>query len=145
MRKIIIVCLTALLLAASVGAPARGYGYRGYGNGYGYGYRPGYGYYGRGAGYFVGGLLLGTMLAPPRVVYAPPPRVIYTPPGYVPSPRVVYVPQPGTTTSGVYTQPAQTTVTRRLLRDINGNCFERKINSGGTELRIQLPATECDW
>jgi hypothetical protein len=32
-----------------------------------------------------------------------------------------------------------------LLRDISGNCFERKIDARGSELRIQLPASECAW
>jgi len=126
MRKICVAFATILLLVTSVGATAGGYGYRhhgGYGN---------YGYHGGGdAGYFVGGLLLGTLLSAPR--YAPPPRVVYVPQVAYAVPRVSYV------------QPSHAVVARRLLRDINGNCFERKIDGRGTEMRIQLPAAECAW
>ena len=67
-------------------------------------------------------------------------------PRYAPPPRVVYVPQPTTTTMVPARHvPTQATISRRLLRDINGNCFERKIDQAGTELRIQRPATECSW
>ena len=158
MMKIIIACVTSLLLVVSTGASARGYGYgnHGYGHGYGYGnhgyghgyrhrgfgyggygYRGfGYGYGGYGyrggdaAGYLVGGLLIGSLLAPPR--YAPPPQV-------------VYVPQTTTTVAPVRRVRTQATVSRRLLRDINGHCFERKIDPAGTELRVELAASECAW
>jgi hypothetical protein len=128
--KTIIVCVTSLLLVVSVGASARGYGH---------GYRHGgYGGYGNGnsnAAYLFGGVMLGTLLAAPR----------YAAPRYAPPPQVVYVPQPTTTVAVVRQVPVQATVSRRLLRDINGNCFERKIDQAGTELRIQLPAAECAW
>ena len=141
--KIFVACVASLLLVLSTGVSARGYdhgyGNHGYGHGYGhgsrhygygnYGYR-GYRSYGGDAGYFVGGMLLGTLLAPPR---------------YLPQPQVVYVPQPATTTTPVRLAPSQATVSRRLLRDINGNCFERNVDSAGTELRVQLPASECAW
>ena len=126
--KFLLVCVTSLLLVVSTGASARGYGHHGYGHGYRH---SGYGHHGSDAGYLFGGLLLGSILAQPR--YAPPPRV-------------VYVPQPTTTTVvAAHHVPTQATISRRLLRDINGNCFERKIDPAGTELRIQLPATECAW
>lgn len=140
MRNFVIVFATTLLLVTSMGASARGYGYghgyrhHGYGHGYGRGYRH-YGSYGNGhnyAPYLVGGLLLGSILAaPPR--YAPPPSVVYVPQPIASAPRVSYP------------QPTQASVSRRLLRDINGNCFERKLDTAGTEMRIQLPASECAW
>jgi len=34
---------------------------------------------------------------------------------------------------------------RRLLRDINGNCYERQTDSAGNELRTELPPSECNW
>ena len=122
MRKIIIACMTTLLLVASTATSAGGYGYRHHGYGH-------HGHHGGHAGYFVGGLLLGTLLAPPR---------------YVPSPPVVYVPRPAYVGPRVsYVAPAP--IGRRLLRDIDGNCFERKIDTRGNELRIQLPAADCAW
>ncbi len=148
--KIIIACVTALLLVLSQGVSARGYGHgygyghHGYGHGFGYGYRHhgfghgyrgfrGYRHYGYGrrgghAGYLVGGLVLGTLLAQPR--YPLPPPVVYA---------------PTTTTTTVPVRQAHAPITRRLLRDINGNCFERKTDANGSELRVQLPAGECAW
>ena len=125
--KFVMICVTSLLLAVSNGTAARGYGH-----GYGHGHRHhGDGHHGSHAGYLFGGLLLGSILAQPR--YAPPPRV-------------VYVPLP-TTTPVVPARhvPTQATISRRLLRDINGNCYERKIDQTGTELRIQLLGSECAW
>lgn len=132
MRIISIACVTAMLLVMSLDATAGGYGrgYRGYG---GHGY---HGYHGGGdAGYFVGGVLLGTLLTAPRRYYPPPARVVV-----VPQPTVV-VPQP----TVAYAPAAQAAVSRRLLRDINGNCFERKLDGQGTEMRVQLPAAACAW
>ena len=126
--KFLLVCVTSLLLIGSTGVSARGYGHHGYGHGY---RNYGHGNNGSDAAYLFGGLMLGSILAQPR--YAPPPRVVY-----VPQPTI-------TTVVPVRTTLTQATISRRLLRDINGSCFERKIDQAGTELRIQLPATECAW
>jgi len=56
---------------------------------------------------------------------------------------------PPSTTS--YSSPASTSYSggsaqgRRLLRDINGNCYERQTDSAGNEMRTELPASECNW
>ena len=34
---------------------------------------------------------------------------------------------------------------RRLLRDLNGNCYERTTDGAGNELRSELPRSECNW
>ena len=34
---------------------------------------------------------------------------------------------------------------RRLLRDLEGNCFERVIDDDGNEIRVQLDASECNF
>ena len=34
---------------------------------------------------------------------------------------------------------------RRLLRDLEGNCFERTINGAGDEVRIELDPSECAY
>lgn len=132
MRPLIIACVSAVLLLGAAQASARGYG------GYGGHYRGHY--YGHGndyAPYFVGGLLLGTLLAPPR--YAPPREVIYVQgPAYQ-----TYVAPPV-----VYAQPSprpSAPIGRRLLRDLNGDCFERTFDGRGNELRTQIPASECAW
>ncbi len=124
MSKITIVCVTALLLVVSAGASARGYGYGHHGGHH-------YGHHGGHAGFFFGGLLLGTVLARPH--YVPSPHVVYLPPPTYVTPRASYAPQ------------SQASVSRRLLRDIKGNCFERKLDGHGSELRIALPAADCAW
>lgn len=145
MKKWIVMGMVALFVVASNPALARGYGH-GYRHSYGHGgggwghrgfngyghHRGYYGHRGGHAGYLVGGLVLGALLAPPR--YVAPPTVIYAP----------SVPAPAPVSTPVVT-PRQATVSRRLLRDINGNCFERKIDPQGTELRVELPASECAW
>lgn len=32
-----------------------------------------------------------------------------------------------------------------LLRDINGRCFERSFDNGGNEIRVELPASACNF
>jgi hypothetical protein len=34
---------------------------------------------------------------------------------------------------------------RHLLRDLNGNCFERTTDANGNELRTELPPSQCNW
>jgi hypothetical protein len=43
----------------------------------------------------------------------------------------------------VVTRPGRNSTS--LLRDINGRCFERYIDSRGNETRTELPASECDF
>ncbi|MGR9090226.1 MAG: hypothetical protein ACU85U_06565 [Gammaproteobacteria bacterium] len=136
MKLKLTVCALIALLFAAGSAEARGNGHHGYrhgGNHFSQGYhRGGYGYSGHGhyAQSLVGGLLLGALLAPPRTVVVPPP-VVYVP---QPAPVVVATPPPVAVASG-----------RRLLRDINGNCFERQIDAAGREVHLSLPPSECAW
>jgi hypothetical protein len=34
---------------------------------------------------------------------------------------------------------------RRLLRDLNGNCYDRSTDANGNELRTELPPSACNW
>ncbi len=34
---------------------------------------------------------------------------------------------------------------RHLLRDLNGNCYERSTDGAGNELRTELPPAACNW
>jgi hypothetical protein len=47
----------------------------------------------------------------------------------VPAQQVVVAPQQG----------------RRLLRDLNGNCYDRSTDANGNELRTELPPSACNW
>jgi len=113
--------------------PPRYYPYRPY-----YAYRPytpyyGYPYYpqhhnnnhGESAAYLVGGLVVGSLLTN----------------AYNKSQQNAYYGQQTT-------QPIQVVATpqgRRLLRDLNGNCYERTTDGAGNELRTELPASACNW
>ncbi len=124
-----------------------GYGYAGHGNywhGYRgyyapayhgyyapayYGYAPYYPYYhhnnnNNSAAYLVGGLVVGSLLTN---------AYIHSQPAY--STQTVVQP----------TQVVAPAQGRRLLRDLNGDCFERTTDAAGNELRTQLPASECNW
>lgn len=88
----------------------------------------------RDSGSFVGGLVLGSLLSYPRSYE----RTIY---------RTVPVVDTYRTTGGnvkVYSS-APVASGRRLLRDLEGNCFERNIDEEGNEIRVQLDASECDF
>jgi hypothetical protein len=43
----------------------------------------------------------------------------------------------------VVTRPGRNSTS--LFRDIDGNCFERVIDSRGDEIRTQLPSSECNF
>jgi len=34
---------------------------------------------------------------------------------------------------------------RRLFRDANGNCYERRVDGAGNELSSELPPSACSW
>ena len=132
MKRTIIIIASAILLTTTTSVAARGYGHHGHGyRHHGHGYYGHYRHRGHHPAYFFGGLVLGSLLSTPRypaapVVYpAPPVRVIHR---TSPPPPVAHAP-----------------ISRRLLRDLHGNCFERKTDKAGNELRVQLPASECAW
>ena len=66
---------------------------------------------------------------------------------------VIYRNAPTTSTREiVYVDQAQTRSPaapvasgRRLLRDLEGNCFERIVDQQGDEIRVQLEAQECNF
>lgn len=117
-------------------------------SGWSFGYSSGYGYSNRyrsrhdwhshdhydsfsGAS-FVGGLLLGSVLAAPRHDYRPARTVVIQPRHEV----TVIRSEPRITTSAAYN--------RRLIRDLDGRCYERQLVNG-TELRTELDPAECDF
>jgi hypothetical protein len=133
------IATAALLASAPASAGDRGHGYYGYGKyGHSYGRYRGYHHpryyhprkYGRhhyhggnDGAYLLGGIVIGSILT--HALIAPPAPTVYAPPR-----RVVYEGAP---------------VSRRLFRDIDGNCFERRNDSVGGELLIELPPQECAW
>ena len=125
-----------------------GHGYNGHGGGYYppryypyrpyYAYRPytpyyGYPYYPQhhnnnhsdSAAYLIGGLVVGSLLTN---AYNKSQQNAYSGQQYSQPNQVVAAPQG-----------------RRLLRDLNGNCYERTTDGAGNELRTELPASACNW
>ena len=146
MKPIALVTLLLMLLGGSnvalAGGKGHGCGYYGCYGGYpgyrppSYGYRPYYGYQTKNnnnsnssVAYALGGLVLGAVLTNAyNQSRTPQPQATYVQQTYqVPVQRVVI------------TQP------RRLLRDLNGNCYERTTDAAGNELRIELPPSDCNW
>lgn len=122
--KLTVLALAVLCFAAGA-AEARGYGHHGDRHG-GHRYSHGY-HHGAYAHALIGSVVLGALLAPPRYAAAPP--VVYVSP---PAP-VVIAPPPVASTG------------RRLLRDSNGNCFERLFDGSGREVSVSLSPAECLW
>lgn len=94
------------------------------------------------AGYFVGGLVLGSLLSAPRYYEPRVERVVYRSAPVVTQREVVVVRNNERNTSGSNNQIASG---RRLLRDLEGNCFERNVDEQGNEIRVQLQAQECNF
>ena len=133
-----------LLLAGSlsIAAPSAIAGGHGHGWGWGHGYYPYWGGYhhhhhgGDDAAWLLGGLVVGGLFTSAyynsrpvpaySVAYPAYPTVVYRQPAYVPAPVVV---TPG----------------RRLLRDIEGRCYELSVDADGNELRTELAASSCNW
>ena len=78
-------------------------------------------------GYLVGGLVLGSLLSSSS--YREP---------LTRTREIVYVKQSASRSAPLNTG-------RRLLKDLQGNCFERKIDGSGNEIRVQLEASECSF
>lgn len=125
-----------------------GFSYGTYGYGFGYSNR----HYGRryrdrfDGGEFVGGLVLGSILnsaARSNNNYVER----YSRPRYVSSaPReVVYTSAPRTIVRSTNKPRTPVLSGRRLIKDLEGNCFERVIDDEGTEIREQLDPAECEY
>ena len=101
-----------------------------------------YGNYGRGydSGSFFGGLVLGSLFNSFRHSSRDVETVVYrnAPPNS--TRKIVYVDQAQTRSAA-----APVASGRRLLRDLEGNCFERIVDDQGNEIRVQLEAQECNF
>jgi hypothetical protein len=85
----------------------------------------------RDGAYLLGGIVIGSILT----------HALTAPPAYAAPPRAVRYETARYETARYETR----VVARRLYRDIHGNCFERRLDSAGGELLIELPADECAW
>lgn len=54
-----------------------------------------------------------------------------------------YINAAPSTTTRVVRRPGRNSTS--LFRDINGRCYERQIDSRGSETRIELPASDCNF
>ncbi len=93
----------------------------------------------RGA-YLVGGLIAGSLLT--HALTRPRDHYSYSEhrTTRVVSPAPIYRP------TGYNTdRTSAPSISRRLFRDRDGNCFERSQNSAGEEVLIELPAASCAW
>ena len=55
---------------------------------------------------------------------------------------------PGSGPTSNYSSEQSTPTTaqgRRLFRDANGNCYERRTDGAGNELSTELPPSACNW
>ena len=66
--------------------------------------------------------------------------VVYRSPPTISTREIVYVDQEQTRSAA-----ASVASGRRLLRDLEGNCFERSVDKQGDEIRVQLEAQECNF
>ncbi|HEY5789049.1 MAG TPA: hypothetical protein VIX81_00370 [Gammaproteobacteria bacterium] len=91
------------------------------------------------AAFFIGGLLLGNLLAAPE-----PPVVSYRSQVIE---RTVIGPAPATSTrdGSFYAEVAPPPEGIRLLRDLDGRCYEIVGGGDGREYRTELPAADCSW
>lgn len=119
--------------------------YRNHNRRYSSGFNFSYGnHYSRHRGYdsgsFVGGLVLGSLFSYPRQSSRTVETVVYRDAPTTRAREIVYVDRPPTGNSA-----AAVASGRRLLRDLEGNCFERVVDDQGDEIRIQLEAEECNF
>ena len=47
--------------------------------------------------------------------------------------------------SPVYSEPYPPVTGRRLLRDLEGRCYDISTDTAGNELRTELPPSACNW
>ena len=116
-----------------------------YGRGYGSGFTVSYGnYYSRHRGYdsgsFFGGLVLGSLFNSSRHSSGNVETVVYRNAPTISTREIVYVDQAKSRSAS-----APVASGRRLLRDLEGNCFERIVDGQGDEIRVQLDAQECNF
>ena len=100
-------------------------------------------YYSRHRGYdsgsFVGGLVLGSLFSYPRYSSRSYDTVVYREAPRTRTREIVYVNKTPASSN------APIASGRRLLRDLEGNCFERIVDDQGDEIRVQLEAEECNF
>ena len=121
-----------------------------YGSGpWAYGAYYGRGYYGRNyrrydAGDFLGGLVVGSLLTSSYQSSRDYGRVVYrsTP---VTRTREVVVDRSSVSRTVSSATPRAQGNGRRLLRDLNGNCFEITYNGAGDELRQEIDPSLCEF
>jgi hypothetical protein len=83
---------------------------------------------------------LGSLFSYPRYSSRNTETVVYRNAPTTRTREIVYVDRPQTRSAA-----APVASGRRLLRDLEGNCFERVVDQQGDEIRVQLEAQECNY
>ena len=113
-----------------------------YGRGWNNGWRYRHHRHSNDVGTLVGGIVLGSLLSnavQSRHEPATVTRTVYR----APVVRTQAVRQTEVVYSRPTAAPVSTVPNRRLLRDLQGDCFEITRNSSGDEVRVQLDPSEC--
>lgn len=118
---------------------------RKYGRGYGIDFNFSYEHYyprhrGYDSGSFLSGLVLGSLLNSSRHSSRNVETVVYRSPSTISTREIVYDDRAQTLSAA-----APVASGRHLLRDLEGNCFERIVDEQGDEIRVQLEAQECNF
>jgi len=129
--KKLIALTTAIFLTAGLSIPAQAGGYNGHH------YRHGGHHSSHAGAYLAGGLILGSLIGH---AYYRQQQPYYEP---------YYQPYYGRRATVVVDAPVVTRsssrISRRLLLDRDGNCFEKNYNDNGDEIMVELDPSECAW
>lgn len=115
--------------------------YGGYSSGFNFSYGNNYSRHrGYDSGSFLGARVLGSLFNSSRHFSRNVETIVYRNPSTISTREIVYV-----DLAQARSAAAPVASGRRLLRDLEGNCFERIVDDQGDEIRVQLEVQECNF